>query len=205
MAEFEQGELDQLLEYRKALVGTPAINKSALESIVEWMSDASGGITLSETNQKVFDRMKEIYKMKLDGKTNSQIVMSMHKFSGYSENTIRSDIKNLGKVFPSNLDVDVEMTVLYERNQQLISRLTGSNNPKMLSQLAKLHQIQKDILLYFKGDSNLPDPELFKPNIFIITTNPKDIGLDDDVPSMEELKRKYKSKTIAETIEVEEI
>lgn len=202
----EQSELDKLIEYRKALMAPKAENKTALESILEYLADASGSIVLSDANEKIFTRLKEIQKMKLDGKANSQIINYFTKFYGVSESTVRNDLRNLGRVFPNNLDVDVEMQVLYERTQMLASRLSKSSNPKMLNLLTKVLQTQRDILLYFKGDNNLPNPEDFKPNVFVVTVNPEDIGITDDVPSIEELKEKYKSKSqIADLGDIEDI
>jgi len=202
--EFNQSEIDRIIEHKKALVAPERDNRSSFECIMEWLGDATGSIRLSDQNAAIFKRWKEIYKQKLDGKTTRQIIDYISTFMDVSENTVRNDLKMIGKVFPPELDADVEMYVLFERNKMLINRLTNSNNAKNLQLLAKLNQLQVEIIKYFKENANLPDPNELKQHVYILTANPEDIGLEK-IPPVDELLRMYKSKRNAHIEDAEMI
>lgn len=202
--EFEQSSLDELMEFRKVLGPPKAENKTALEAIQEWLADQTGNIVLSPEHQVIFNRWKEVYKMKIDGKTQTQIINHITKFNGVSENTVRNDLKNIAKIFPNNLDVDVEMMITYEQVQLFLQRLQSSSNPKIMNLIPKAIALKLEVLKYLKGDSNLPNPEDFKQNLFIVTADPKSLGIQEELPSLSEMEKRYKSRTSPEDIEFAE-
>lgn len=203
----DSDKFDLLIKERMLLSAVQPKSRETVDAILAWLDDPTGLIKLNEEQEAIFKRWKQIHSLRMDGKTIPQIIENITKFFGVSDRTVRQDLKNVGRVFKTHFDSEVELQIIYERLQRLISRYELSTNPKILALIPKLIKEQKEIALQLKSDSLLNDPELLRPHTFIITTNPKDIGIEEDLPSQEELMKKFKKHIdkVIEDIDHEEL
>lgn len=185
--------LNELMEQRKLLNAPQPTADNALSCIQCYLDDHTGTYELSEEHKKIYDRWKYIYNLKLDGKTSDQIVSHVKKLFGVSDRTVRYDLNRYAKAFTIQFDAEFELRVIYHKCELQYQKYKDMTNPKFAAiaqkYLAQMERIATELNL----DTPL-DPDKFIPGVFVVTVNPKDIGIEDDIPSTDELFRKYHSK-----------
>jgi len=201
MATAEEERLDKLMTASKTRHPRQEKFTGIVEAIRAYLDDFEGVVKLEADQQRIYLRWKEIYKLKMEGKTNVQIVNMLPKLMEVNEQTVRHDLRNFSKVFPPQFDADFEMEVLYSRAQEAYNRLSRSTDPKNQAIAQRYLETMQKCVVWFKENANTPRPQDLKPPIYIITSNPRDIGINSDMPDAAELMRKYQTRKKAKSTE----
>ena len=187
-------KLQSLIAMRKLQNAPEPVNGTALSCIQTYLDDHTGTYELSAEHQKIFDRWKYIYNLKLEGKSVNQIIAHVTKLFGISEKTVRYDLTNYTKAFKIHFDAEFEIRVIYHKCELQYQKYKDMTDAKFASLAQKYLAQMQAIASELKLDNPHLDPSKFQQNVFIVTSNPKDIGISDDIPETDELMRMYKAK-----------
>jgi hypothetical protein len=167
---------------------------NAVEAIRNFLHQPAGAVQLSPEHEKIYLRWKEIYALKMQNMGPTEIVKIVSRMCDVNENTVRCDLFDFHKVFPPQFNADFEMEVLYTQAQASYNRLSKSTDPRNQAIAQRYLETVQKCIVWFKEKANIPLPQDMKAPVYILTMNPRDIGIDEDIPDAEILLRKYRTR-----------
>jgi hypothetical protein len=192
--EENEERIEVLLAKSRARHTAPVKLGNSVEAIRAYLNDYTDSVILTDEQEMIYARWKEIYRLKMEGKTVPQIVAHITRLWEVSEKTVRLDLRQFARVFPPQFDADFEMQVLYNRAQEAYNKFSRSTDVKLQAIAQKYLETMHKCIVWFKENANTPRPEDLKPPTFILTIDPRDIGIEDEVPDIDALMRKYIGK-----------
>lgn len=196
-------KLNELIEQRKLLNAPQPAGDNVLACIQCYLNDHTGTYQLSKEHKEIYTRWKYIYGLKMEGKTTEQIISHVKKLYGVSDRTIRYDLNKYAKAFTIQFEAEFELRVIYHKCEVQYQKYKDMTNPKFAALAQKYLAQMERIAGELKTETAL-DPAKFIPGIFVVTVNPKDIGIEDEIPSSEELFRHYHKKRKAADSQIQD-
>lgn len=198
-----EDKLNELIEKRKLLNAPQPSGDNVLACIQCYLDDHTGTYELSKEHKEIYDRWKYIYGLKMEGKTTEQIISHVRKLFGVSDRTVRYDLSKYAKAFTIQFEAEFELRVIYHKCEVQFNKMKDMRDPKLANLAKKYLSQMESIAKELKTETSL-DPTKFIPGIFVVTVNPKDIGIEDEIPSSDELFRHYHKKRKAADSQIED-